>query len=152
MTHRVRGGRPGRVREALVGYGFVIAPMAVFGVFFLFPIGYAIYISRYNWGVFGPDPAKPSAGWHNYGWVLHDPLFWRSMRNIGEFAGEVVPAQMALGLFMAIIVNQKIRARSFFRSGDDARRARRRCAQRQVHARSRARTGAGRTRHVHRNG
>jgi multiple sugar transport system permease protein len=113
MSYRVRGGRPGRFREALVGYAFVIAPMAVFGVFFLFPIGYAIYISRYNWEIFG---SKGSVGWHNYGWVLHDPLFWRSMRNIGEFTAWVVPAQMALGLFMALIVNQKIKARTFFRS------------------------------------
>jgi multiple sugar transport system permease protein len=116
IAQKVRGGRPGRVREALVGYAFVVAPMALFGVFFLFPIGYAIYISRYNWGVFGPNPVQPSAGWHNYGWVLHDPLFWRSMRNIGEFTAWVVPSQMALGLFMAVIVNQKIRARTFFRS------------------------------------
>jgi multiple sugar transport system permease protein len=116
VTYRVRGGRPGRLREALVGYGFVLVPMAIFGVFFLFPIGYAIYISRYNWGVYGPDPTNPSAGWHNYGWVLHDPLFWRSMRNIGEYTAWVVPAQMALGLFMAVIVNQKIKARTFFRS------------------------------------
>jgi multiple sugar transport system permease protein len=115
-AYRVPGGRPGRLREALVGYSFVIVPMAVFGVFFLFPIGYAIYISRYNWGVFGPDPAHPSAGWHNYGWELHDPIFWRSMKNIGEFTVWVVPSQMALGLFMAIIVNQKIKARTFFRS------------------------------------
>jgi multiple sugar transport system permease protein len=87
--------------------------MALFGVFFIFPIGYAIYISRYNWGVYG---SRGSVGWHNYGWVLHDPIFWRSMKNIGEYTAWVVPSQMALGLFMAVIVNQKIRARSFFRS------------------------------------
>jgi len=113
LRRRSGTGRPGRWREALVGYGFVLAPMALFGVFFIFPIGYAIYISRYNWGVYG---SQGSVGWHNYGWALHDPLFWRAMRNIAEFTVEVVPAQMALGLFMAVIVNQKIKARPFFRS------------------------------------
>jgi multiple sugar transport system permease protein len=113
VAETIRSGRPGRLREALTGYAFVIAPMAVFGVFFLFPIAYAIYISRYNWGIYG---SQGSVGWHNYGWALHDPLFWRAMRNIGEFAVWVVPAQMALGLFMAVIVNQKIKARPFFRS------------------------------------
>jgi multiple sugar transport system permease protein len=108
-----RAGRPGRLREALTGYAFVIAPMAVFGVFFLFPMGYAVYISRYDWGVLGPNA---SVGWQNYSTALHDPLFWRAMRNIGEFTVWVVPAQMALGLFMAVIVNQKIKARPFFRS------------------------------------
>jgi multiple sugar transport system permease protein len=74
---------------------------------------YAAYISRYNWGIYG---SSGSVGWHNYGWVLHDPIFWRAMRNVGEFTLWVVPAQVALGLFMAVIVNQKIKARPFFRS------------------------------------
>jgi multiple sugar transport system permease protein len=113
VAERIRSGRPGRLREALTGYAFVIVPMTVFGVFFLFPMVYAVYISRYNWGIYG---STGSVGWHNYGWVLHDKLFWRSMRNIGEFTVWVVPAQMALGLFMAVIVNQKIKARPFFRS------------------------------------
>jgi multiple sugar transport system permease protein len=113
IAERIRTGRPGRLREALTGYVFVIVPMTVFGVFFLFPMVYAVYISRYNWGIYG---STGSVGWHNYGWVLHNALFWRSMRNIGEFTLWVVPSQMALGLFMAVIVNQKIKARPFFRS------------------------------------
>jgi multiple sugar transport system permease protein len=113
VAERIRSGRPGRFREALTGYAFVILPMAVFGVFFLFPMGYAVYISRYDWGVYG---ATANVGWKNYSTALHDPLFWRSMRNIAEFTLMVVPAQVALGLFVAIIVNQKIKARPFFRS------------------------------------
>jgi multiple sugar transport system permease protein len=113
VVERIRTGRPGRVREALTGYAFVVVPMALFGVFFLFPMFYAVYISRYNWGIYG---SSGSVGWHNYGWVLHDPIFWRAMRNVGEFTLWVVPAQVALGLFMAVIVNQKIKARPFFRS------------------------------------
>jgi multiple sugar transport system permease protein len=113
VAERVRGGRPGRLRESLTGYAFVILPMAVFGIFFLFPMGYAVYISFFDWGLNGADH---SVGFDNYSTALHDPLFWRSMRNIAEFTVWVVPAQMALGLFMAVIVNQKIRARPFFRS------------------------------------
>jgi multiple sugar transport system permease protein len=113
VAQRIRSGRPGRIQEAFWGYAFVLLPMAIFGVFFLFPIGYAVYISRYDWGVLGPTA---NVGWKNYSTALHDPLFWRSMRNIGEFTLMVVPAQIALGLFVAVILNQKIRARPFFRS------------------------------------
>jgi multiple sugar transport system permease protein len=113
VAERIRTGRPGRLREALTGYAFVILPMTVFGVFFLFPMAYAVYISRYDWGLLG---ATAYVGWKNYSTALHDPLFWRSMRNIAEFTLMVVPAQMALGLFVAVIVNQKIKARPFFRS------------------------------------
>ena len=42
-----------RVREAGWGYAFVLLPMAVFGIFFIYPLGYAIYISFYEWGILG---------------------------------------------------------------------------------------------------
>ena len=37
-----------RLRESAWGYAFVALPMAVFGVFFLYPFGYAIYISLFK--------------------------------------------------------------------------------------------------------
>jgi len=42
-----------KLREALVGYAFVAVPMAFFFLFFLFPIGYALYISFYDWCILG---------------------------------------------------------------------------------------------------
>ena len=107
-----RTRRPGSVREALTGYGFVLVPMGVFLLFFIYPMGYAIYISRFNWGILGP---AGSVGWHNYSQLYHDTLFRRAVKNTLEYTAWVVPSQMALGLFMAIIVNQRIRFRTFFR-------------------------------------
>ena len=48
-----------RVREALVGYAFVAIPLLFFFAFFLFPIGYAFYISFYNWGILGKIEGHP---------------------------------------------------------------------------------------------
>ncbi len=107
-----RTKRPGSLREALTGYAFVLVPMGVFLLFFIYPMGYAVYISRFNWGILGP---AGSVGWHNYTSLYHDTLFRRAIKNTLEYTVWVVPAQMALGLFMAIIVNQRIRARTFFR-------------------------------------
>ena len=45
-----------------MGYGFVALPMAFFLLFFIFPIGYAFYISRYDWQIF----KGPFVGWDNY--------------------------------------------------------------------------------------
>lgn len=108
--HRVR--RPGALREGLIGYAFVAVPMAVFIIFFIYPMVYAIYISRYDWGILGP---LESVGWRNYTSLYHDTLFRRAIRNTLEYTAWVVPAQMALGLLLAVVVNQKIRARTFFR-------------------------------------
>jgi ABC-type sugar transport system permease subunit len=95
-----------------VGYGFVLVPMAVFLLFFIYPMGYAIYISRFNWGILGP---LGNVGWKNYSHLWHDTLFRRSIKNTLEYTAWVVPAQMALGLLMAVVVNQRIRFRTFFR-------------------------------------
>ena len=106
-------GRPGWVRETLVGYGFVLVPMGLFALFFIYPMVYAVYISRYDWSVYGKIDFL---GWKNYSALWHDPIFRRAIRNTLEYTAWVVPLQMALGLSMAVVVNQKIRARAFFRS------------------------------------
>jgi|SRR5581483_1046516 len=116
VTRSARGTLFGaRIREAGWGYAFVAVPMAVFGVFFVYPLGYAIYISLYNWGIFGP-PAGSKAGFGNYHQVLSDPIFHTAIKNILEYTVGVVPLEMALGLSLALIVNAKIRARTFFRA------------------------------------
>jgi ABC-type sugar transport system permease subunit len=107
-----RTKRPGAAREALVGYAFVFVPMAVFLLFFIYPIGYAVYISRFDWGILGP---LGSLGWKNYSHLWHDSLFRRAIKNTIEYTVWVVPAQMALGLLLAVVVNQRIRFRTFFR-------------------------------------
>src|SRR5436189_235837 len=67
-----------RTHEALVGYGFVALPMAFFLLFFIFPVGYAIYISRYDWQIF----KGPFVGWDNYRALYHDSVFWHhAVRN-----------------------------------------------------------------------
>jgi multiple sugar transport system permease protein len=103
-----------RLREAGWGYGFVIAPIAVFGLFFIYPLGYALYISFLHWGILGRQPG--AAGLHNYHKVLSDPVFHTALKNIAEYTLGVVPLEMALGLSLALVVNQKIRGRKFFRS------------------------------------
>jgi multiple sugar transport system permease protein len=102
-----------KVREAFVGYAFVVLPLGFFFLFFIFPMIYAFYISRYDWGVLGPIE---NLGFQNYRDLLHDDLFRRAMRNVLTYTFFVVPGQMALGLLAAVIVNQKIRGRPFFRA------------------------------------
>jgi multiple sugar transport system permease protein len=110
---KVRALGSERLREAFVGYGFIALPMAFFLLFFIFPIGYAFYISRYNWQIF----KGPFIGWDNYRELYHDSVFWRhAVRNTLVYTAFVVPLQMALGLSLAVVVNQAIRFRTFFRA------------------------------------
>lgn len=110
---QVRGLGNERVREALVGLAFIAVPMAFFLLFFIFPVGYAFYISRYNWQIF----KGPFVGWDNYRTLYHDSTFWHyAVRNTLVYTAFVVPLQMTIGLTLAVVVNQTIRFRTFFRA------------------------------------
>jgi multiple sugar transport system permease protein len=106
--------RGARFREAGWGYGFALVPLAVFGIFFVYPFVYATYISFFHWGILGKT--SPESGTFNYAAVLHDPIYHTALKNIAEFTVAFVPLCMALGLSLALVVNQKIRGRNFFRS------------------------------------
>jgi multiple sugar transport system permease protein len=105
-----------RMREALVGYAFVFVPMAFFLGFFVFPIVYAFYISAFDWSVLGKEPGS-IASLDNYRNLYHDEVFRRALKNTLKYTAIVVPCQMALGLFLALLVNQAVRGRTFFRAG-----------------------------------
>jgi multiple sugar transport system permease protein len=105
-----------RLKEALVGYSFIVVPMGFFLLFFLFPIAYAFYISAYDWGILGREFGS-TATLDNYRFLREDEVFWRALKNTLRYTAFVVPLQMALGLFLALLVNQKIRGRTFFRAG-----------------------------------
>jgi multiple sugar transport system permease protein len=105
-----------KLRESLWGYGFASLPMAVFGIFFVYPFLYAIYISFFHWGILGKDKTQPGAGTFNYSKVIHDPVFHTALKNVAEYTIAVVPLEMALGLALALLINSKIRGRHFFRS------------------------------------
>jgi multiple sugar transport system permease protein len=114
-----------RIREAFVGYGFVAVPMLFFILFYIVPIVYAVYISFFNWGILGKID---SVGWQNYSDLWHDSAFWSwpphihagnqnsALWNTFYYTAVVVPAQMALGLALALAVNAKIRGKTFFRA------------------------------------
>jgi multiple sugar transport system permease protein len=102
-----------RMREGLTGYTFVVLPMAVFGIFFLYPFAYAIYISFFDWGILGKNH---SVGFDNYRELWHDAIFHRAIKNTLLYTVAVVPLEMALGLCVALIVNASIRGKTFFRA------------------------------------
>ena len=103
-----------RLREALVGYAFIAVPMGVFLIFFIYPLVYAVYISRYDWGVFGKIE---ELGWENYRELWHDEIFWRAMKNTAPLHGwsSSLP-RWRWGSSLAVIVNAGLRGRAFFRS------------------------------------
>ena len=107
-----------RVREARVGYGFVLIPLGLFALLYLYPIVYSFYIGVHEWG--GIEGNLGYVGLDNFRELWHDNQFWTwppergtALWNTFYYALLVVPLQMALGLLMALIVNQPLRGRAF---------------------------------------
>jgi multiple sugar transport system permease protein len=107
-------GRIAARQEALAGYAFVALPMIFFVVLSIGVFFYAVYISVWNWNIRSGPLAF--VGLDNYSRILSNSLFQIAVKNTVYYAIIWVPLTMAIGLFLAVIVNQKIRGQSFFRA------------------------------------
>jgi multiple sugar transport system permease protein len=118
MPSAAAGPRPSLRRakrsEAIAGYAMIAIPMVLFLVLQIGSVFYAIFISMWDWNVrSGPEEFE---GLANYEGLLTDPIFHRAIQNSLYYAAVWVPLTMVVGLFLAIIVNQKIRGKTFFRA------------------------------------
>jgi multiple sugar transport system permease protein len=75
---------------------------------------YAVYISVWQWNI--RSGAGAFIGLKDYQSALSDPIFHRAIQNSLYYAVIWVPLTMAVGLFLAVLVNQKLRGRTFFRA------------------------------------
>ncbi len=108
------GMRRERSAEAIAGYALIAVPMVLFLVLNIGSIFYALFISLWKWNVrSGPVEFR---GLQNYANLLTDPVFHRAISNSIYYAVIWVPLTMVVGLFLAVIVNQKIRGQTFFRA------------------------------------
>lgn len=106
--------RIGARQEAIAGYLLIAIPMALFLVLNIGSFLYAIYVSVWRWNIRrGPLEFLGAA---NYERLLADPTFQAAIRNTLYYTLIWVPLTMALGLFLAVVVNQKIRGQTFFRA------------------------------------
>jgi ABC-type sugar transport system permease subunit len=108
-----RGVKGERRAEMLTGFALIAIPMVLYATLYFGAMVYAAYISLWRWGLRG---AREYLGVENYQDILGDPIFWKAVSNTLYYVALWVPLTMALGLFLAIIVNQKIRGQTFFRA------------------------------------
>jgi multiple sugar transport system permease protein len=108
-----RGIRGERRAEMLTGLAFVFVPLLLYVFLYFGAMVYAAYISLWRWGLRGP---REYLGLENYQEIFGDPIFWKAVTNTLYYVAIWVPLTMALGLFLAVIVNEGIRGRTFFRA------------------------------------
>ncbi|UFQ19567.1 sugar ABC transporter permease [Streptomyces huasconensis] len=102
-----------RARDWLTAFAFTVPALVLFGLLVFAPILYALYVSFFNWGGFGAPSDFAGAG--NYTRLLDDPVFlgdlWRGLLLILLSVG----IQLPFALAMAVLLNQKLRGRAFYR-------------------------------------
>jgi multiple sugar transport system permease protein len=94
------------------GYLFILPSLLGFLIFVFLAVGASFGISFLDWGLTGP---KGFVGLSNYREMLRDPVLWKTFRNTLFYIVTIVPLQLALGLFMAMLLNQAIRGKELFR-------------------------------------
>jgi multiple sugar transport system permease protein len=110
---RRRRGYVAARRQAVAGYLMVAPAMAIFFVFTLLPVAIALFLSFTNYDVF---TRMDWIGAANYQDVFDDEFFWRALWNTTTYAVWSIPLSMAIGLGLALLLNQKLRGLGLYRT------------------------------------
>jgi multiple sugar transport system permease protein len=112
-----------RGHEAAAGWLFLLPVIVILGLFLVLPILMAAWVSISDWNGNG-SPLGANAhyiGLENYRHLLTEPgldqnNFGAALRNNLYYVVFVVPIQTAVALFLAVLVNRRVRAVGFFRT------------------------------------
>lgn len=95
-------------------YLFILVPMTLFVVFEAYPLVRTFVLSTQKWSLL--QPPEP-VGLENYRELFGDRVFWKALRNTFFFAAGVVPANLILSLFLAVLVFPlSKKAQTFFKA------------------------------------
>ena len=112
-------------RERLTALAMVLPTLILIGIFVYFFIGKAVFFSVSDWGENPQQPAlsttvvRSGVGLKNYENLMTDIIhanFRNSLTNTFFFTVFFVAGCTLLGLFLAILLDQKVVAEKFFRT------------------------------------
>jgi len=100
-------------KKQLVAYSFLAPNFIGFAIFTLVPIVFAVVLAFLRW-----DGANPIewAGLSNFTELFDDDQFKAALKNTIVYTAGTVPFTLLASLFLAVILNQGIKARNFFRT------------------------------------
>jgi multiple sugar transport system permease protein len=103
-----------RKKEAFYFWLFISPWLIGFLGFLLGPMIASVYISLTEWDSFTPPEW---VGLENYKEALtEDPVFWQSLWNTFYYAAVSVPLGLIIGVWLANLLNKRVRGRKLFRT------------------------------------
>jgi len=104
---------PLRRREILEGYLFAAPFIIGFLVFIAFPMGWALLLTFQKYNLLAP---ASFVGLANVQQIFADPKVGKSLWSTAYFAFTSVPLQLVLAFACAVLLNQPLRGRNFYRT------------------------------------
>lgn len=104
-----------RTRDAVAGYAFLAPSLIGFLVFLVFPIVFSLVISFTDWDMVSGFGSMNFVGVKNYLDMLSDVNIKKALVNNVVFAVGTVPVTVALAMLLAIVLNDKVYMKSFYR-------------------------------------
>lgn len=107
--------RWGAIQHKLTPYLFLLPALIVLGLTVFWPALQAFYLSftRYEYDLTQPPQW---VGFANFLRLWNDKVFWQTLGNTLLYLVGVVPILVVAPLFLAILVNQKLRGMHWFRA------------------------------------
>jgi multiple sugar transport system permease protein len=102
-----------RTRESLEGIGLLLPTVLILIGLVLYPFFYAIWLAFSDKAVGSPGQY---VGVRNFVYVLGWPQFSTAVLNTVIFTVSAVAIKFVLGMAVALVLNQRIRGRNFFRA------------------------------------
>ncbi len=97
----------------MAAFLYILPAFTIIAMFHIFPIGFAFVMSFYKTGI--RNYFREFNGLENYHTVLTDEYFWSSIWNTVYYVIGTVPVSIFLSLFIAILLNQKIKGLEAYR-------------------------------------
>lgn len=108
-----RWGRGFMFDRQLAGYLFILPSLLFLAIFVIYPILSAFWLSLHRYNLI---QAPVWDGINRYALLYEDVRFFKAMGNTFMFAVMTVPVGTVVSLFLAVMINQPLRAIYFFRT------------------------------------
>lgn len=101
-----------RFRRALTAHIFVLPAVIFFLIWYIYPIGYGIWISFHEWNIVTPPKF---IGLENFVKLAGDEDFFKSLGRTGYYMLSM-PVAVIFALLLALIMNSKLPMKGLFRT------------------------------------
>ncbi|KUL18265.1 Multiple sugar ABC transporter membrane-spanning permease protein MsmF [Bacillus paralicheniformis] len=101
-------------RDNMLAYTFLGPALLILSVFLVIPSIMAVYYAFTDYYLLTPDLRK-FVGFDNFIKLFKDPIFLKSLSNTLKFVVLVIPLQIGAALGLALLLNKKRKANTFFK-------------------------------------